>query len=190
MNKIKNQLLLDEYYENNAKKLRGIVDKILLKFGGIYQKDYDDFYSLANEVFLNVLIRYDGSKDFEGFVYSCLLNKIKTEITARNREKRRVDKLSVSLDTPIGKNEEMVLADIIPDKFDMETEFFERIDEGYSARMNLYLNRLSKIQKDVLRLRADGYSPKEIQKELHISEKKYTDCKLAIRAYRNVSILY
>ena len=56
--------------------------------------------------------------------------------------------------------------------------------------MNLYLNRLSKIQKEVLRLRADGYSPKEIQRELHISEKKYTDCKSAISAYRNVSILY
>ena len=40
--------ILSAYYENNARKLRGTVDKILLKFGGLSDKDRDDFYSLAN----------------------------------------------------------------------------------------------------------------------------------------------
>ena len=59
MDNIRNQVLLDEYYGDNAKRIREVVDRILLKFGGIYQKDYDDFYSLANEVFVDVLKRYD-----------------------------------------------------------------------------------------------------------------------------------
>lgn len=45
-----NTPLLEEYYAQNAKKIRNMVDKILSGFGGVTQKDYDDFYSLANEV--------------------------------------------------------------------------------------------------------------------------------------------
>ena len=36
-------------------------------------------------------------------LYSCLSNRIKTEVTRRNREKRKADLNSVSLDTPIGE---------------------------------------------------------------------------------------
>ena len=50
-----NTPLLEEYYAQNAKKIRNMVDKILSGFGGVTQKDYDDFYSLANEVFVDVL---------------------------------------------------------------------------------------------------------------------------------------
>ena len=47
--------ILDGYYKDNAQKLRAIVDKLLRDFGGISQKDYDDFYSLANAVFAGAL---------------------------------------------------------------------------------------------------------------------------------------
>ena len=40
--------LLEAYYADNAKKLHKTVDRILLKFGGLSEKDRDDFYSLAN----------------------------------------------------------------------------------------------------------------------------------------------
>lgn len=98
-----NTPLLEEYYAQNAKKIRNMVDKILSGFGGVTQKDYDDFYSLANEVFVDVLRRYDRKQRFESFLYSCLSNRIKTEVTRRNREKRKADLNSVSLDTPIGE---------------------------------------------------------------------------------------
>ncbi len=49
--------LLKAYYADNAKKLRGLVDKILSKFGGLSDKDRDDFYSLANEVFVDAMRR-------------------------------------------------------------------------------------------------------------------------------------
>ena len=191
MSNIKNQILLDEYYKENAKKIRKMVDKILLRFGGISQKDYDDFYSLANEVFVDVLNKYDETKEFEGFLYSCLLNKIKSEITTRNRAKRKVDRLSISLDTPVGDEGEVILADVIKDDFDLEKEVLERNDaEKYSARMSLYLSKLSNLQREVLSFQAKGYSPKEIQNELQISKKEYSDCKSAICAYRNISILF
>ena len=182
--------ILITYYANNAKKLHNVVDKILLKFGGLSDKDTDDFYSLANEVFVDVMKRYDGSQAFDGFLYSCLLNKIKTEITRRNREKRKADRMSISIDTPIGDDENCTIGDIIADDFTIEKELFEEKEEGYSKRMLMYLSRLSDLQKEVLRLNIAGYFPSEIKEELHISERQYADCYAAIHSYRNVSVLF
>ena len=182
--------ILITYYADNAKKLHKVVDKILLKFGGLSDKDLDDFYSLANEVFVDVMRRYDNSQSFDVFLYTCLFNKIKTEMTRRNREKRRADRMSISIDTPIGDDENSTIGDMIADSFSIEKEVFENNEEGYSKRMLLYLSRLSTLQKEVLRLNMAGYQPNEIKEELHISDKQYADCNAAIHSYRNVSVLF
>jgi len=182
--------LLAVYYQDNAKKLHRLVDKILLKFGGLSDKDLDDFYSLANEVFAEVMKRYDNTQPFEAFLYSCLSRKIKTEMTRRNREKRKADRISVSLDAPAGTEEDVTLGDTIADSFNIEEELLREGEAGYSSKMMLYLERLSDLQKDVLRLCVNGYHPNEIREELHISQKQYADCCAAIHSYRNVSLLF
>lgn len=184
-----NEILIT-YYSNNARLLHNMVDKILLKFGGWSNKDLDDFYSLANEVFVDVMKRYNDSQSFDGFLYSCLLNKIKTEMTRRNREKRKVDRMSISIDTPIGDDEGSTIGDMIADSFTIEKELFEENEDGYSKKMLLYLSRLSNLQRQILKLNIDGYLPNEIKEELHISEKEYSDCYANIRSYRNVSVLF
>lgn len=181
--------ILVTYYANNAKKLHRMVDKILLKFGGLSDKDLDDFYSLANEVFVDVMRRYDESQSFDGFLYSCLTNKIKTEMTKRNREKRKADRMSISIDTPIGDDKNFTIGDIIPDDFSVEKEVLEDDEEIYSKKMISYLNRLSNLQKEILRLNIAGYLPGEIREKLHISEKEYADCYMAIRSYENTKCL-
>lgn len=181
--------MLWKYYENNARELHRMVERILLKFGGLSDKDMDDFYSLANEVFVDVMRRYDDSQPFESFLYSCLSNKIKTEMTRRNREKRKIDRVSIPIDTPIDDEENATIGDMIADSFTIESELFEKSEDGYSKRMLLYLSRLSELQKGVLKLSMAGYLPKEIKEELHISEKQYADCYAAIQSYRNVSVL-
>ncbi len=182
--------ILMMYYADNAKNLHRLVDKILLKFGGLSNKDMDDFYSLANEVFVDVMRRYNPLQSFDGFLYSCLLNKIKTEITKRNREKRKIEKLCISIDTPLPEDEHITLKEVIADSFDIEKELFEECEEGYSNKTVLYLSKLSKLQNEVLKLTAAGYSSYEIKKKLHISEKQYLDCNQAIHSYRNISILF
>ena len=122
--------ILENYYADNAKKLRRTVDKILSKFGGLSSKDKDDFYSLANEVFADVLKKYDHSRSFDGFLYSCLLNKIKTDITKRNREKRKTDRMSVSLDTVNGNEDGCNLMEFIPSDFDTFEEVTKRQGNG------------------------------------------------------------
>lgn len=181
--------ILNIYYENNARKLHEMVKQILFKFGGLSDKDMDDFYSLANEVFVDAMRRYDGKQSFDVFLYACLSNKIKTELTKRNRTKRRADRLSVSIDTPIGGDEDVTLGDTIADSFDMEKELLDEKEDEYSERMLLYLSKLSGVQREILRFIIAGYTPIEIQEALHISEKEYSDCNLAIHSYRNISVL-
>ncbi len=184
------EYILNTYYTNNAKKLRNMVDKIIVKFGGLSDKDMDDFYSLANEVFVDVMRRYDNTQSFDVFLYSCLLNRIKTEMTRRNREKRKADRMSVSIDAPIGEGKNSKISDIIVDTFDLESEVFEEREDTYSQKMSRYLNRLSVMQKEMLRLTIAGYLPGEIREALHMTEKQYCDNYAAIHSYKNVSILF
>lgn len=166
--------ILSIYYADNAKKLRSMVNKILLNFGGYSQKDFDDFYSLANEVFVDVMRRYDGLQSFDGFLYSCLLNKIKTEMTRRNREKRKADRMSISIDTPIGDDENSTIGDVIADNSTIENELFEKEKrEEWKKEIKEYLNGLSPLQKKIAFLLSDNSTPYEICEELHITMKHF-----------------
>lgn len=183
------EAILNSYYANNAKKLRTMVDKILFKLK-FHDVDNEDFYSLANEIFVDVLKRYDDKKDFDGFLYSCLTNKFKTEMTRRNRQKRQADRMSLSWEEKVGNGEDGVsVGDTIADKKTIESEFFEEREETFSNEMCKYLLRLSNLQKEVLRLISIGFTPNEILKELHINQKMYEDCYNAIHSYRNTQFL-
>lgn len=166
--------ILITYYANNARKLHKMVDKILMKFGGLSNKDLDDFYSLANEVFWDVMQRYDDSQSFDAFLYSCLLNKIKTEMTRRNREKRKADRMSISIDTPIGDDENTTIGDLIAGSFTIERELFEQYKrEEWRKEVKEYLNSLSPLQRKIAYLISDNNTPEEICEELHITLKHF-----------------
>ena len=180
--------IIISYYEDNAKKMRTMIDKILFRLK--FNVDNEDFYSLGNEVFLDVLNRYDGKQDFDGFLYSCLVRRFKTEMTRRNRYKRQADRMAISIDSPVGEDENMTLSDIIADKDTIEKIFFEENEDTYSAEMQRYLSRLSILQREVLRLISIGFNPNEILKELHINKKQYEDCYQAIHSYKNISLLF
>ena len=180
--------LLEAYYADNAKKLHRTVDRILLKFGGLSEKDRDDFYSLANEVFVDVMRRYDETQPFDGFLYSCLSNKIMTEITRRNREKRKADRMCISLDAMNREEDGCTLLELLADDFDMEEEIFDGIN-ALSYRLEKYLQTLSRKQKEVLTLLSYCYKAAEIQRMLHITQKEYADALDSIRSYEKIKIL-
>ena len=134
--------ILETYYADNAKKLHKMVDSILCRFGGLSSKDTDDFYSLANEVFADVLKRYDHKQSFDGFLYSCLINKIKTEMTRRNREKRKADRMCVSFDVVNDDNEKHSLLDLMASDFDTFEEVVMRQgNEQYQAKIQRYISK-------------------------------------------------
>ena len=185
----KHKDLVDLYFKNDGKVLYGLINKVLFKLK--FDVEKSDFYSLGSEIFLDALCRYDETQDFNGFLYSCLINKFKTEMTRRNRQKRQCDNNSISIDTPIGdEGGNYTIGDMVASKSTIEKEFFEEREESYSKEMCRYLGRLSNLQKEVLRLISIGFMPSEILEELHINQKMYEDCYQAIHSYRNISLLF
>lgn len=181
--------MINSYYRNNAEKLHKVVDKILNKFGRLYDKDIEDFYSLANEVFVDAIHRFDQSQSFDGFLYVCLSNKIKTEITRRNREKRKGDSYLISIDMPLENSGNITLKEIIVSDFDLEKEVFGENDRN-NVKIEAYLMRLSKVQREIVELLAACYKSREIQKILHITPQEYSNHMEAIRAYDNICVLF
>lgn len=192
MDLTKQQLERINYYcENNMAKLRTIAYPIFIKFGGITPKDYDEFYSEANKTILSATRIFDNSKgdDFEKFLKGCLSRKFKTLMTRRNRNKRIADRTCVSLDTPIGDENGSTLADMLPSGFDLEAELAEEIGISSGSKMDKYLNKLSKKQRQVAVYLSEGYKPPEIREILHITEKEYADCIKGMQSYEYIKIL-
>ena len=163
------EIILNLYYANNANKLHKMVDKILIKLK-FHDIDNEDFYSLANEVFVDVLKRYDNSKDFDGFLYSSLYKKFCTEMTRRNRQKRQADKMALSLEENVGNSEDNVtIGETIADKNTIESELFEEKKEEWRREVKEYLQKLSPLQRKIAFLLSDNNTPYEICEELHIT---------------------
>ena len=179
---------IEDYFKGNAQKLHTVVDKVLKRLN-FHDVDTESYYSLAHEIFYNSLNYYDETKSFNKFIYSCLYKKFCTEMTRSCRQKRQADKNGISIDTPIGDDENSTLGDILADKNTVEKEIFEEKEIGYSKEMRQYLERLSILQREVLHLISIGYTPDDIIEELHINKKQYDDCYNAIHSYRNISIL-
>ena len=183
--------ILNAYYADNARKLHRVVDKILFKFGGLSSKDTDDFQSLANEVFADVINRYDCEQSFDGFLYSCLSNKIMSEITKRNREKRKADRMSISLEATNDKGEDYSILDCIASDFDTFEEASKCQKNGeYCSKVQQYISKLSIQQVNILNLLIDGYKPFEIRRILEISPREYADNMQIMRSYENVRVLF
>lgn len=182
--------ILNTYYANNAKKLHEMVDKILLKFGGLSNKDMDDFYSLANEVFVDVMRRYDEEQSFDSFLYSCLSNKIKTEITKRNCYKRKADRMSVPIDMPIGDEENSTLADMIASNIDIEKEVLEDNTDVMDERIEKYLSSLSKIQRKIIEMKMKNVEVNLIKEQLALTDKQYLSHMRQAIQYEHIRLLH
>ena len=93
--------ILQPYCENDMKKLKRMSRSIFMRFNEpLTNADYDDFYSIANITLWQAYNSYDPDKDvsFEGFLYSCLEKKFKSELTNRHRHKRIINQFTVSLE--------------------------------------------------------------------------------------------
>lgn len=179
--------LIGEYYADNASKLHQLVNKILSGYGGIAQKDYDDFYSLANEVFASILARYDGTGSFNSYLCSCLKNKIKTELTKRNRIKRRADRMAESLETPVGDGQ--TLGDLLISDFDIELEIQKNRQSSQEPRIREYLNGLTVIQRRMAVMIMEGCKKETIMKRLQLDGKAYAGQLCQLKSYEKAKVL-
>lgn len=168
-----------------------MVDKILIKLK-FYDVDNEDFYSLANEIFVDVLNRYNRSQSFDGFLYSCLMNKFKTEMTRRNRKKRQTDKNSISIDTPIGNEDgNSILADMIASNINIEREILgDDADIIMEEKIERYLKSLSKIQRKIIEMKMQNVEVQHIKEELGLTDSQYSSHMQEVVQYEHIRLLH
>ena len=182
------QETLELYCENEMKKLKQICNPMINKIGGISDKDYDDFYSIALSVLSDTALRFNPKKevDFECFLASNIKRKFNTEIRDRNRGKRIPSQKIKSINSLI-TDDGNELSELIPSNFDTFEEAFG--DSFNGTKIEKYLKKLSINQRKIVNLLSDGYKAKEIRELLHMDSKQYSNNLAAIQAYENVKIL-
>lgn len=173
-----NRKFLDKFYEENQSQIINFVRGVIKKYGGIYDKDVDDFYSLANEVICKATISYQPQKNvsFFNFFKSCYIKKMKTEMTRRNSLKRKMDREALSYDAPLSSDGDFSYEDIIQDEskdYENQTEFI--LDELLSL-----LNRKERI---ILKMLMEGYTTDEICKIQTFDKRVITDAKTTFKSY-------
>lgn len=183
-------LITEQYYAQNAKKLHQLADRILCRYGGIYQKDYDDFYSIANVVFLEAVQQYDASKgSFEGFLKTCLTRKFQNEISRRNAKKQIPAGFMCSMDQPAGDGEADVIGGCLVSDFNMEEVLSERMEMGQNERVQQFFSGLSGIQRQILEMKMQDIPKYEILERLHLSEKAYNQNFNEIKSFEKTRVL-
>lgn len=175
MDEEQKQQILEEYCSNNMTKLRKISYPLFITFGGISEKDHDDFYSKANIELWKATESFDETKGvpFHSYLISCLNRKFMTEMTGLNREKRKGDRQSSSLDAPIGEDDGTTLGEVLASDFNLEESAINKIDLSASENTQKYLGSLSEKQRGIAELIMDGYKPSEIKEKLNITENEY-----------------
>lgn len=179
------EMILEEYCCNEMKKLKQVCYPILIKVGGISEKDYDDFYSIALDALADSVLRYDKTKNcqFNTFLIGNIKRKFNTEIRDRNRNKRIPSKQIDSLSNLITEDG-MELSELIPSSFDTYEEACGNNFGG--TKIERYLNCLSIDQRKIVSLLSKGYKAIEIRELLHMTNKQYSQNLAAIQAYENV----
>lgn len=197
--------IMNNYYENEARKLHNLVKQILnRKFGGIADKDMNEFYSVANDVFSDIVLkdRYDFSKgNFEGFLYGALELAIIDEFKRQNRDKRttkvvievkndkgEIERKKVSIpdvymDAPIGDEDNSTLADYLYSDCNVEKEI---VKEEYDERVERCLNGLPKVERQIIEMKMENISVETIKQKLSLSDSQYNNHIKAINENRGI----
>ena len=207
--------IYNDYYEDNAKKLNKIVDRVVSqKFGGLQNKDITSFYSIANEVMTDIVLRDRYNKslgDFDGFLYNSLVYAFIDDDKSNKRFRRCNRKYvtdddgnkvfdkngtpqtyvipDISFDSPISDNEDITYADVIGSDFNLDSEIKELRNCVDNDKYDDYIDSLNRIQKQILFMKMDGIPVAEIKNRLNINNKQYEQHCNIIKSFEKVGIL-
>ena len=202
LDQMEKERIIQYYCKDNCKKLNQLCHSLFRKMGGISQMDHDDLYDIGSDVLLDTLSRYEEGRgiNFNTFLMGNITKKYCTymrdqltdkradiekytdpqtgKVTRRKIQDIRLNAISEDNDEEYGTN--------IPSAFDI----FQELDYFYIDKIELYMNRLSRLQIRIVNLLAEGYKGDEIRDLLGISSKVYAENLKAIRSYENVKLLY
>ncbi len=199
--------VIEELYANNQSRLRYMCDKEISKFGGISQKDLDDFYSRVGYEITLAKQRYDPSMgSFMSYVSGVIKHSIWKEMQHRNRMKRQIviekeeedesGKIikkkeyvsNISIDVPDENG--LTIGDTLQSDFDIDSILEKNMGNEYSEQVKEYLNSLPELSQKIVKLIMYGYHPCEIKKKLGLTDKQYKSSWDIINSYDKKRILY
>lgn len=212
------EALIEKLYANDARELHRMVKKIVSSFGGISQKDMDDFYSVANSTIAeikgnidNKIIdaeatgedsknHYNPSKGrIEPYVYRAIEYRIKDFISGKNTLKRSPHDTEgnvmqiMSLDSPMGEDNASTVGEFLCSKssdFDIIDAIESKNGTVWSENVEKYLNSLTKMQRGILMMKINGNTNEQIRDEYHLSRKRFEAEWQIIRSYEHTKHLY
>lgn len=200
--------IVDFFYKDKRKELKKICNQILhIIWNDIPDYYRDDFESLAGYIITFCLESYDPTTGpFRAYVYPYMQKKFISYIYGINSLKRGGDgnwdsekrdengkkiKKSVkvkfvNIDDKVKEDSDSTYADIIKGGKSVEEIIFE---DKKDSRLEVYINRLSRTQREIAKLLANGYKQNEIQSILDLTSKQYFDNLTEMRNPENTNIL-
>lgn len=198
MNQI--EAVIEELYANNESKLHQLCQKEMKKFGGIYQKDYDDFYSRAGYEIALARKNYNPLKgNGMEYIAGIIRFSILKEMRDRNRRKRQIivemeegrEYLSdIFIDMPVEEESKGIVGEMIPSGFNLEEIILEKMEGYEDKRIEQYLNHLPKVQREILEMKMESIPASKIKEKLGLSDKLYKEYCKELKSFSNMCILY
>lgn len=195
--------ILEHYCKNEMQVLKRMSDRIISR-KNIPQYEWDDLYSDALNVLLESVRSFDSEKNCSFHTY--LTNNLKKSFWEWTRNRERGIRCNLERDEK-GKiiRDEDGRPNIIHDvSFDVTSEddldLSEKIASPYSIdedveqrvnidnRVDYFIQELPKKQREILLMRMDGISAKDIQNKLSLSKGEYNAEMNAIKYNENLSM--
>lgn len=194
--------LAEEYCKHDMAKLKTTCYKLFVKqIGGIEKWEYDDLYSLGLNVLYHSIRKYSADKGCKFHTYLCgnLSRRYDTYKRDKNKDKRSNIQEDKDGNKVFLKNESFDLVkqngQALGECLDSGSKIDDSLEECFnslymSENVETYLRKLSRKQRQIVLLLANGYDRKAIMEQLQISAKDYTEHMARIRSDNNVRVLY
>ncbi len=194
--------LAEEYCGHDMAKLKATCYKIFVKkIGGIEKWEYDDLYSLGLNVLYNSIIKYSADKGCKFHTYLCgnLSRRCDSYKRDKNKDKRSNIQEDKDGNKVFLKNESFDLVkqngQALEECLDSGSRIDDSLEECFnslymSENVEEYLQRLSRKQRQIVLLLANGYDRKAIMMQLRISANEYKEHMAWIRSDCNTRYLY
>lgn len=175
-------------HDNSAfVELQIYLDPYIKLFGRKYRISGHDADEIEQECLY--ALRYKAIEDFEpsrgkfkSFAILCIKRHLFSLIKSNNQQKRRPLNKSLSLDEDRSENgENLSLSSLVPETGISGIEELER-DENYKIKLKKLLNRLSKLEQEVLKLYLMQLRYDEIVEKL---QEMYPDKKITTKLVDN-----
>lgn len=182
--------IINRYFEYNTQgrpaRLEGMCNKVIKKLGYNNPSEMEEFYSIASEVILDLVQKYDSSKcKFETLFYNALMNRFKNFIRERNALKRQCEYQALSLDYKT--DDEGSIGDTLSSGYSLENDVLE-LDK--SDKLDRYFDTLSRKQRKVAQGLMEGNTPQDIMSDMNITQPEYNDLLAGLKQFDKISILF